>query len=82
LTRSTPWPSGSTGSSSAITTSWPHAAYKLPEKDGIAKLKLKTEYADAAASLLEGLEDTFTVNRLKLTPSVMRYLSSTNVENP
>ncbi len=42
-----------------------HAAYKLPEKDGIAKLKqqaawLKTEYADAAASLLEGLEETFT----------------------
>ncbi len=50
-----------------------HAAYKLSEKDGIAKLKqqavwLKTEYTDAAASLLEGLEETFTVNRLKLTP--------------
>ena len=65
-----------------------HAAYKLPEKDGIAKLKqqaawLKTEYADAAASLLEGLEETFTVNRLKLTPSLMRCLASTNViENP
>ena len=48
-----------------------HAAYKLPEKDGIAKLKqqaawLKTQYPDAAASLLEGLEETFTVNRLKL----------------
>jgi transposase-like protein len=65
-----------------------HAAYKLPEKDGIGKLKqqaawLKTEYADAAASLLEGLEETFTVNRLKLTPSLMRCLASTNViENP
>ena len=50
-----------------------HAAYTLAEKDGIAKLKqqaawLKTEYPDAAASLLEGLEETFTVNRLKLTP--------------
>jgi len=50
-----------------------HAAYRLAEKDGIAKLKqqaawLKTEYPDAAASLLEGLEETFTVNRLKLTP--------------
>lgn len=61
-----------------------HAAYKLPEKDGIAKLKqqavwVKTEYADAAASLLEGLEETFTVNRLKLTPSLMRCLASTNV---
>ena len=65
-----------------------HAAYTLAEKDGIAKLKqqaawLKTEYADAAASLLEGLEETFTVNRLKLTPSLMRCLASTNViENP
>jgi transposase-like protein len=65
-----------------------HAANKLAEKDGIAKLKqqaawLKTEYADAAASLLEGLEETFTVNRLKLTPSLMRCLASTNViENP
>ena len=65
-----------------------HAAYKLAEKDGIAKLKqqatwLKTEYPDAAASLLEGLEETFTVNRLKLTPSLMRCLASTNViENP
>ena len=50
-----------------------HAAYTLAEKDGIAKLKqqanwLRTEYPDAAASLLEGLEETFTVNRLKLTP--------------
>jgi putative transposase len=65
-----------------------HAAYKLSEKDGMAKLKqqaawLKTEYADAAASLLEGLEETFTVNRLKLTPSLIRCLASTNViENP
>ena len=65
-----------------------HAAYKLPEQDGIAKLKqqaawLKTEYTDAAASLLEGLEETFTVNRLKLTPTLMRCLASTNViENP
>jgi transposase-like protein len=65
-----------------------HAAYKLSEKEGIAKLEqqaawLKTQYADAAASLLEGLEETFTVNRLKLTPSLMRCLASTNViENP
>jgi transposase-like protein len=65
-----------------------HAAYKLSEKDGIAKLKqqaswLKTDYPDAAASLLEGLEETFTVNRLRLTPSLIRCLASTNViENP
>jgi transposase-like protein len=65
-----------------------HAAYKLPEKDGMARMKqhaqwLKTEYPDAAASLLEGLEETFTVNRLQLTPSLMRCLCTTNViENP
>jgi transposase-like protein len=65
-----------------------HAAYKLAEKDGMAKLKqqaawLKSEYADAAASLLEGLEETFTVSRLKLTPALMRCLASTNIiENP
>jgi putative transposase len=64
------------------------AAYKLPEKEGLAKLKtqaawLKTEYPDAAASLLEGLEETFTVNRLGLTPALMRCLCTTNIiENP
>ena len=65
-----------------------HAAYKLPEKEGMAKLKqqaswLKSEYQDAAASLLEGLEETFTVNRLRLSPSLMRCLCTTNIiENP
>lgn len=65
-----------------------HAAYKLPEKDGMARMKqhaqwLKSEYPDAAASLLEGLEETFTVNRLHLTPSLMRCLCTTNIiENP
>jgi len=65
-----------------------HAAYTLPEKEGMAKLRqqakwLQTEYPDAAASLLEGLEETFTVNRLKLTPALIRCLSSTNIiENP
>ena len=64
------------------------AAYKLPEKEGMAKLKhqaawLKTDYSDAAASLLEGLEETFTVNRLRLTPALIRCLSTTNIiENP
>lgn len=65
-----------------------HAAYQLPEKEGMAKLKqqaawLKSEYPDAAASLLEGLEESFTVNRLRLPPSLTRCLASTNViENP
>ena len=49
----------------AQTKSVMHAAYKLPEKEGIAKLKqqakwLQQQYPDAAASLLEGLEETFT----------------------
>ncbi len=44
---------------------------------------LRSDYPDAAASLLEGLEETFTVNRLQLTPSLMRCLSTTNlIENP
>src|SRR6476620_7358964 len=72
----------------AQTHSVMHAAYKLPEKEGIAKLKqhakwLQQHYPDAAASLLEGLEETFTVNRLKLTPALMRCLCTTNIiENP
>jgi transposase-like protein len=65
-----------------------HAAYRLPERQGIAKLKaqaawLKSAHPDAAASLLEGLEETFTVNRLGLTPALIRSLASTNIiENP
>jgi transposase-like protein len=65
-----------------------HAAYQLPEKEGIAKLKqqakwLQAEYPDAAASLLEGLEETFTLNHMKLSTSLMRGLTTTNIiENP
>jgi len=65
-----------------------HAAYKLPEKEGMARLAqqakwLQEQYPDAGASLLEGLEETFTVNRLKLTPALMRCLCTTNIiENP
>jgi putative transposase len=72
----------------AQTKSVMHAAYKLPEKEGIAKLRqhakwLQPQHPDAAASLLEGLEESFTVNRLKLTPALMRCLSTTNIiENP
>jgi transposase-like protein len=72
----------------AQTKSVMHAAYKLPEKEGMARLRqqakwLQEQYPDAAASLLEGLEETFTVNRLKLTPALMRCLCTTNnIENP
>jgi transposase-like protein len=64
------------------------AAYKLDAKDGMAKLRkqaqwLQREHADAAASLLEGLEETFTVNALGLPPSLKRCLCTTNIiENP
>jgi hypothetical protein len=41
------------------------------------------DYPDAAASLLEVLEETITVNRLNLTPSLTRSLVTTNrIENP
>lgn len=64
------------------------AAYKLPAEKGLARIKtqaawLAKDYPDAAASLLEGLEETFTVNELGLTPALMRCLSTTNIiENP
>ena len=64
------------------------AAYKLAPKDGMAKMKkqaqwLEREHPDAAASLLEGLHETFTVNALGLPPTLMRCLCTTNIiENP
>lgn len=63
-------------------------AYKLPYKEGLARLKtqaawLEKQYPQAAASLLEGLEETFTVNRLSLPSSLAKCLVSTNIiENP
>jgi putative transposase len=65
-----------------------NAAFKLPAKEGMARLKqqaawLNRDHPKAAASVLEGLDELFTVNRLGLTPSLMRCMSSTNViENP
>jgi putative transposase len=65
-----------------------HAAYKLVPKDGIAKLRqqakwLAAQHPDAATSLLEGLDETFTVNRMNLSSPLIRCLSTTNlVENP
>jgi putative transposase len=65
-----------------------HAAYKRPEKEGTTRMKqeaqrLRADHPDAAASLLEGLEETFIVNRLRLPPGLVRCLSTTNIiENP
>lgn len=64
------------------------AAYRLPCQEGIARLKhqanwLSIEYPGASASLLEGLEETFTINRLDLSPSLRRCLGTTNIiESP
>src|SRR5262249_27706249 len=64
------------------------AAFRLPAAEGTARLEkqaqwLEREYPDAAASLREGLEEMFTLNRLGLSPALMRCLSSTNViESP
>jgi len=64
------------------------AAYKLDPKQGMAKMNkqaewLQREHADAAASLREGLHETFTINALGLPPTLMRCLCTTNIiENP
>jgi len=64
------------------------AAFQLPAEQGIAKLKklsewLIQEYPSAAESLLEGLEEMFTINRLDLPSSLRRCLASTNIiESP
>ena len=64
------------------------AAYKLAPKDGMARMNkqaqwLEREHPDAAASLREGLQETFTVNALGLPPSLTRCLCTTNIiENP
>ncbi len=64
------------------------AAYKLPYQEGLLKLKtqaawLKTQHPQAAASLLEGLEETFTVNRLGVPAKLAKCLVTTNIiENP
>lgn len=64
------------------------AAFKLEANDGIAKLKklaewLRREYPSAADSLLEGLDEMFTINRLGLPGSLRRCLGTTNcIESP
>ena len=65
-----------------------HAAFSLDADKGIKKLKqltkwLEREYPSAASSLLEGLDEMFTINRLGLPKTLRRCLGSTNViESP
>jgi putative transposase len=64
------------------------AAWKLGPKEGMARVKklaawLDQQYPSAAASLMEGLEECFTINRLDLPPSLHRCLATTNIiESP
>ena len=64
------------------------AAWRLEWKEGMAKLKklsewLEADYPAASSSLLEGLEECFTLNRLGLPASLHRCLATTNlIESP
>lgn len=64
------------------------AAWKMDTKGGMARLKklaewLEREYPSAAASLMEGMEECFTINRLDVPPSLHRCLATTNlIESP
>ena len=64
------------------------AAWKLDAKAGMAHIRklaewLDRDYPSAASSLLEGLDECFTINRLGLPPSLRRCLATTNIiESP
>ena len=73
----------------AAQTRWVMAqAFKGDANTGIQKLKahakhLHAQHPDAAGSLLEGLEELFTINRLGVTGELARCLATTNViESP
>jgi putative transposase len=72
----------------AQTASLMRAAWKMNQKDGTAKFRqiaswLEHDYPDAAAALLEGLEECFTINRLDIPRSLHRCLATSNiVDNP
>jgi transposase-like protein len=65
------------------------AAWKLSDaKEGIQRIEqlagfLETSWPSAARSLLEGREEMFTLQRLKLPPSLYKCLATTNIiESP
>jgi transposase-like protein len=72
----------------AQTASLMRAAWKMNQKDGMAKFRqiagwLQQDYPEAAAALLEGLEECFTINRLDIPRSLHRCLATSNiVDNP
>jgi putative transposase len=62
----------------AQTGSLLRAAWKMNHKDGMAKFRqiagwLEHDYPEAAAALLEGLEECFTINRLDIPRSLHRW---------
>jgi transposase-like protein len=72
----------------AQTASLLRAAWKMNQKDGMAKFRqiaswLEHDYPEAAAALLEGLEECFTINKLDIPRSLHRCLATSNiVDNP
>jgi putative transposase len=73
----------------AAQTRWVMAqAFKADAAAGIKKLKahaahLKPQHPDAAASLLEGLDEMFTINALGVSGELARCLATTNIiESP
>jgi putative transposase len=65
------------------------AAWRLPKaEEGIARMQqlagmIECDHPAAAASLREGLEETFTINRADVPPSLHRCLATPNViESP
>jgi putative transposase len=72
----------------AQTGSLMRAAWKMNQKDGMAKFRqiagwLEHDYPEAAAALLEGLEECFTINQLDIPRSLHRCLATSNiVDNP
>jgi transposase-like protein len=60
------------------------AAFKLDAKEGMAQIEqyatwLERDHPGAAASLREGLEELFTINRLGLPSKLRRCLGTTNL---
>lgn len=60
------------------------AAFKLDAKEGMAKIEqyaawLERDWPSAAASLREGLNEMFTINRLGLPSKLRRCLGTTNI---
>jgi len=60
------------------------AAWKLPAERGQRQIEqlahwYEKKHPSASASLLEGLEELFTINALHLPPKLMRCLATTNV---